>query len=386
MSARQLQCRGRLGRGDVRRPEAERDPAPAERAGQAAAGAQRDRAARGLGARDPQPDPVGDAAAADRDAVDRLVALEDQAVAADRPRAAAQAAARGRQRGRRERPAGGRRASRRARSPCGRPCAAARRRRAATSNDFGAPSTAGMPVGIRLHGDFGSDLPSMKRSIASREQVRGSLTVEWPVPGTTSRTEPGIRAATRAETSGGVRRSSPPWRIRVGAVGYGSGAAVEGGRGTSGQRRQRSISSPTTTGGSNGANVFGRQRADALLDDRRTLLDRRARVPRHRLGLADRRVAGGREVARRAEHVERARVADHARQQRAVALQRGAHGDRQDRAQRRDVVGHQHQVEQVQRRDRRPCASGRGRRRRARSSASRAAARRAGRGRRPGSC
>ena len=98
--------------------------------------------------------------------------------------------------------------------------------------------------------------------------MRGSLTVEWPVPGTTIRTAPGIRAATRAETSGGVRRSSPPWRISVGTVGYGSGAAADGGRGTSGQRRQRSISSSTTIGGSNGAKVSGGQRGDPLLDDR----------------------------------------------------------------------------------------------------------------------
>src|SRR3954447_2528762 len=133
------------------------------------------------------------------------------------------------------------------------------------AKDFGALSTGGIPVGIRLHGDFGSDLPSMKRSIASRAHVRGSLTVEWPVPGTTSRAEPGIRAWTRAETSGGVRRSSPPWRIRVGAVGYGSAAAADGARGTSGQRRHRSISSPTTTGGAERGDGIGGGGAAPLL-------------------------------------------------------------------------------------------------------------------------
>ena len=75
------------------------------------------------------------------------------------------------------------------------------------------------------------------------------------MPGTTSRFAPGIRAATAADHSGGVRRSSPPCRISVGTAGYGGAGTVAGARGTSGQRRHRLISSSTTAAGSNGANA-----------------------------------------------------------------------------------------------------------------------------------
>ena len=101
----------------------------------------------------------------------------------------------------------------------------------------------------------GTAAPRTKRRIAAAAQPRGSLTVEWPTPGTTSRFAPGIRAATRADHSGGVRRSSAPWRISVGTVGYGGAGTAAGARGTSGQRRHRLISSSTTTAGSNGANA-----------------------------------------------------------------------------------------------------------------------------------
>ena len=151
---------------------------------------------------------------------DGLVVAQDQPAALDLPRAAAQAAAGRRQRRRGEhepevverRRHGAQGAS----DLRGQPGVAAQRRRtlagaapppARRSDALAATSAAG-----------GAD----EAVIASAAQVRGSLTVEWPVPGITSRTAPGIRAATRADHSGGVRRSSPPWRISVGTVGYGA--------------------------------------------------------------------------------------------------------------------------------------------------------------------
>src|SRR3954471_10548287 len=113
---------------------------------------------------------------------------------------------------------------------------------ASESKDAGGELNAGTPVGIRLH-LLSSLAPRTKRRIWSAAQSRGSETVEWPTPGITKRWAPGIRAATFADHSGGVRRSSPPCRIRVGTLGYGDAGTADGTRGTSGQRRQKSISS-----------------------------------------------------------------------------------------------------------------------------------------------
>src|SRR3954471_23112257 len=106
---------------------------------------------------------------------------------------------------------------------------------ASESNLAGGELNAGTPVGIRRHLDR-SAAPRTKRRICEAAQSRGSDTVEWPTPGITKRLAPGMRAATLADHSGGVRRSSPPCRISVGTVGYGSDGVVAAGRGTSGQR------------------------------------------------------------------------------------------------------------------------------------------------------
>ena len=65
-----------------------------------------------------------------------------------------------------------------------------------------------------------------------------------------------MRDATAAEPEGGVRRSSPPWKMSVGTWGYGPAGAGRGRTGA-GQSRQSSISSANAVAASNGAKALG---------------------------------------------------------------------------------------------------------------------------------
>jgi hypothetical protein len=83
----------------------------------------------------------------------------------------------------------------------------------------GGTAVSGTPVGTRgQRGRTGS--PAMNRSSCRRPQPVGSPPmIEWPTPGKVTRCAPGISDAMRAAVSGGVRRSSSPWRSSVGTAG-----------------------------------------------------------------------------------------------------------------------------------------------------------------------
>lgn len=71
--------------------------------------------------------------------------------------------------------------------------------------------------------------PAKKAAIAFLAQsLRSLVTTEWPVKGTATSWAPGMRAATLAASSRGVRRSKPPERMSVGTAGSGVGGAGGG--------------------------------------------------------------------------------------------------------------------------------------------------------------